>query len=169
MSELEGRGVAWTEERRPKAPRKRAETARELEGPAGPAGPLVPLVPLDRPDGRTQWTFEHDGRSYAVFTVDGELHVTDGACPHNGGPLAEGLVRDGVVTCPWHWYSYELATGRCRTAAGYELRRYPVVLVGGLPHAAIPAPEPPRSWSQILRAHARQAGPQDSAVGGPGA
>ena len=92
--------------------------------------------------GRTQWTFSHAGRSYAVFSVDGELHVTDGACPHNGGPLAEGLVRDGVVTCPWHWYSYELATGRCRTAAGYELRRYPVVLVGGRPHAALPAPEP---------------------------
>jgi nitrite reductase (NADH) small subunit len=177
VSELEGRGVAWTEERgtndegrrRLKAPRKRAETERELEGPGGPADPLVPLVPLDRPDGRTQWTFEHHGRSYAVFMVDGELHVTDGACPHNGGPLAEGLVRDGVVTCPWHWYSYELATGRCRTAAGYELRRYPVVLVDGRPHAAIPAPEPPRTWSQILRAHARQAGPQDSAVGGPGA
>ena len=87
-----------------------------------------------------------------------ELHVTDGACPHNGGPLAEGLVRGGVVTCPWHWYSYELATGRCRTAAGYELRRYPVVFVGGRPHAALPAPAPPRSWSEILRAHARQGG-----------
>jgi nitrite reductase (NADH) small subunit len=55
------------------------------------------------------------------------------SCPHKGGPLAEGLVRDGFVTCPWHWYSYELATGRCRTAVGYELRRYPVVLVGGRP------------------------------------
>ena len=116
------------------------------------------LVPLDRPAGRTQWTFEHAGRSYAVFEVGGELRVTDGTCPHNGGPLAEGLVRDGVVTCPWHWYSYELATGRCRTAAGYELRRYPVVLVGGRPHASLPAPEPTRSWSEILRAHARQGG-----------
>ena len=124
-----------------------------------PNGPDGALVPLDRPPGRTQWTFSHAGRSYAVFSVDGELHVTDGACPHNGGPLTEGLVRDGVVTCPWHWYSYELATGRCRTAAGYELRRYPVVLVGGQPHAALPAPEPARSWSEILRAHARQGGP----------
>ena len=75
-------------------------------------------------------------------SVGGELHVTDGACPHNGGPLAEGLVRDGVVTCPWHWYAYELATGRCRTAAGYELRRYPVVVVGGRPHAVLPAAVP---------------------------
>ena len=90
-------------------------------------------MPLDRPEGLGQWTFEHAGASYAVFAVGDELHVTDGACPHNGGPLAEGLVRDGVVTCPWHWYAYELATGRCRTAAGYELKRYPVVVVGGLP------------------------------------
>jgi len=106
-------------------------------------------VPLDRPEGASRWTFSHAGRSYAVFADGDVFYVTDGACPHNGGPLAEGLVRDGVVTCPWHWYSYELATGRCR--------RYPVVLVGGRPHASIPPAEPARSWSQILRAHARPA------------
>jgi nitrite reductase (NADH) small subunit len=117
------------------------------------------LVPLEQPEGRTQWSFEHDGCSYAVFMVDGELTVTDGGCPHNGGPLAEGLVRDGFVTCPWHSYSYELATGRCRTAVGYELRRYPVVLVGGRPHVSLPAARPARSWSEILRAHARPDGP----------
>jgi nitrite reductase (NADH) small subunit len=116
------------------------------------------LIPLESPAGRTQWSFEHAGRSYAVFTAGGELHVTDGACPHKGGPLAEGLVRDGFVTCPWHWYSYELATGQCRTAAGYELRRYRVVLVGGRPHVSLPAATPARSWSEILRAHARQGG-----------
>ncbi len=113
------------------------------------------LVPLEQPEGRAQWSFEHAGRAYAVFTAGGELHVTDGACPHHGGPLAEGLVRDGFVTCPWHWYSYELATGRCRTAVGYELRRYSVVLVGGRPHVSLPAATPARSWSEILRAHAR--------------
>ena len=123
-------------------------------------------MPLDRPEGASQWTFSHAGRSYAVFADGDILHVTDGACPHNGGPLAEGLVRDGVVTCPWHWYSYELATGRCRTAAGYELRRYPVVLVGGRPHAAIPPAEPARSWSQILRAHARPAAGTPAASAG---
>jgi nitrite reductase (NADH) small subunit len=113
------------------------------------------LVPLERPAGRSQWTFEHAGRGYAVFDVGGELHVTDGLCPHNGGPLADGLVRDGVVTCPWHWYSYELGTGRCRTAPGYELRRYRVVHDGGQAYAVLPPAAPPRAWSQILRAHAR--------------
>ena len=117
------------------------------------------LVPLEPPPGRTQWTFSHAGRSYAVFADRDVFYVTDGACPHHGGPLAEGLVRDGVVICPWHWYSYELATGRCRTAAGYSLRRYPVVMVGGQPHVELPVASPPRSWSQILRAHARRGGP----------
>ena len=56
--------------------------------PNGPGEPA--LVPLDRPPGRTQWAFSHAGRSYAVFEVAGDLVVTDGACPHNGGPLAEG-------------------------------------------------------------------------------
>ena len=127
-------------------------------GPAEPGGQSPALVPLERPAGQTQWTFSHAGRVFAVFDVSGDLVVTDGACPHNGGPLAEGLVRHGVVTCPWHWYSYELATGRCRTAAGYSLRRYPVVMVDGQPHAALPAAPPARSWSQILREHARPGG-----------
>lgn len=127
-------------------------------GPAEPGGHSPALVPLDRPPGRAQWTFSHAGRSFAVFEVSGDLVVTDAACPHNGGPLADGLVRDGVVTCPWHWYSYELATGRCRTAAGYSLRRYPVVMAGGQPHVALPPVAPARSWSQILREHARQGG-----------
>jgi nitrite reductase/ring-hydroxylating ferredoxin subunit len=114
-------------------------------------------VLLEAPaEGVTQWTFSFEGGTYAVFLVSGELYVTDAACPHNGGPLAEGLVRDGFVTCPWHWYSYELATGRCRTAAGYELRRYPVVMVDGRPHVTLPAPVAARSWSEILRAHAAE-------------
>jgi nitrite reductase/ring-hydroxylating ferredoxin subunit len=120
---------------------------------------VTTLVPLERPGDATQWAFEHSGRRYAVFAIGGELYVTDGACPHNGGPLAAGLVRDGVLTCPWHWYRYELATGKCRTAAEYELRRYPVVFIEGAPHAELPAVAPARSWSQILHAHAREATP----------
>ena len=123
-----------------------------------PTGPAIP--PWCR------WTALLGGRSgvlarralFAVFEVSGDLVVTDGACPHNGGPLAEGLVRDGVVTCPWHWYSYELATGRCRTAAQRPLARYPVEHVGGRLHARLrPVPRP--SWAALLRAHAREGRP----------
>jgi phenylpropionate dioxygenase-like ring-hydroxylating dioxygenase large terminal subunit len=32
-------------------------------------------------------------------------------CPHRGGPLEDAAVEDGCVTCPWHGYRFDLATG----------------------------------------------------------
>ncbi|MFT4977044.1 MAG: sulfoxide reductase heme-binding subunit YedZ, partial [Myxococcota bacterium] len=34
-----------------------------------------------------------------------------GVCRHQGGPLAEGRIIDGCVTCPWHGYQYRPETG----------------------------------------------------------
>jgi len=120
--------------------------------PAGPSGAaLVPLPPLDA-DGRGR--VEHGGRGYAVFTLHGELIVTDESCPHRGGPLSEGALREGGVVCPWHWFVFDLVSGECRTANVEPLRRYPVVDRDGVPHAQIP-PVVARSWSALLRDHAR--------------
>src|SRR5437763_187302 len=101
---------------------------------------------------------EHNGEGIAT--------ASGGAWPGHPG-RAGGRVRAGVIPCPWHWYAYELSTGRCRTAAGYELRRYPVVEVDGRLCASIPPAGPSRSWSQILRAHARQ-GPGSGSRSGEG-
>ncbi|HEY0359527.1 MAG TPA: Rieske 2Fe-2S domain-containing protein [Mycobacteriales bacterium] len=108
------------------------------------------VVPL--PLGATRLV--HHGHAYAVFVVDGETVVTDEACPHNGGPLSQGKVRDGAVVCPWHWYRFDLQTGECRTTAQLSLRRYPVVERDGRPHVELPEHRR-RSWSEVLRAHAR--------------
>ncbi len=54
---------------------------------------------------------EHEGRVYAIFNVGGTLLAIDGICPHQGGPLAEGMVERTVVTCPWHGWQFDLATG----------------------------------------------------------
>ena len=47
----------------------------------------------------------------AIFRDDGRLFALDGMCAHQGGPIAEGEVTGGCVTCPWHGWQYELATG----------------------------------------------------------
>ncbi len=122
--------------------------------------PGVTLVPLGAARGRRAWTIKHGGRSYAVFDVNGELEVTDAACPHYGGPLASGVVRDGVVTCPWHWYSFELRTGECRTSASYRLRKYPVISRDGSAYAELPDEARRLSWSRLLRSLARSARPR---------
>ena len=100
---------------------------------------------------RRAWTIKHNGGRYAVFNVGGELRVTDARCPHNGGPLASGMVRDGAVTCPWHWYCFDLRTGECRTAAGYRLRTYPVLDRDGRLFAELPGEARPRTWLGLLR------------------
>jgi NAD(P)H-dependent nitrite reductase small subunit len=52
-----------------------------------------------------------EGRHVALFRLDGEFFALDNMCLHRGGPLCEGLIDKGVVTCPWHFWSYEIDTG----------------------------------------------------------
>jgi nitrite reductase/ring-hydroxylating ferredoxin subunit/uncharacterized membrane protein len=41
----------------------------------------------------------------------GEIHALANRCTHRGGPLHEGEVGDGRVTCPWHGSQFDLRTG----------------------------------------------------------
>ncbi|MGH7034618.1 MAG: Rieske (2Fe-2S) protein [Stellaceae bacterium] len=48
-------------------------------------------------------------------------------CPHARGPLAEGKRNGDVVICPWHFFRFDLKTGKPPgTTSILELRRYPV-------------------------------------------
>lgn len=60
---------------------------------------------------------EHDGRIVALFHSDGRIWAIDGLCPHQGGPLADGVVRGTVVTCPWHGWPFDLCTGQSQIHA----------------------------------------------------
>lgn len=115
---------------------------------------LTTRVPLRRPATGDRWVVRDGTRTYAAFVLDGEVVVVAAACPHKGGPLVEGIVRDGAVVCPWHWYTYDLRTGACRTTDLYALHRYPVVEDGGELFVEVPVSRA-RSWSELLRSHAR--------------
>ena len=52
-----------------------------------------------------------DGRRIAVFRTERGLAAIDAACPHQGGPLGDGLVADSCVTCPLHGLRIDLGTG----------------------------------------------------------
>jgi nitrite reductase/ring-hydroxylating ferredoxin subunit len=47
----------------------------------------------------------------AVFKYDGKVSAVAGACVHQGGPLAEGRILGGCITCPWHGYQYRPGDG----------------------------------------------------------
>jgi len=113
----------------------------------------VTRVPLGDRGDRDRWTVEHDGRSYLVLDLGDRLVVTDALCPHKQNPLVDGLVRDGCLVCPGHWYAFDLATGRCRTADEVDLPLHPVVSQDGMLYAEVEL-APPMSWAERLRAHA---------------
>jgi nitrite reductase (NADH) small subunit len=58
---------------------------------------------------------EIDGHRIAVFQTRNGWHALDQRCPHKGGPLTDGIVADGCVTCPLHDRRFDLATGRCHS------------------------------------------------------
>ncbi|MFM8571179.1 MAG: Rieske (2Fe-2S) protein [Pirellula sp.] len=66
------------------------------------------------------------GNIIAVFRQGGSLYALDGTCMHQGGPLARGKLCQGTIQCPWHGWTYELATGNNTVTSQSMLKTYPV-------------------------------------------
>jgi nitrite reductase/ring-hydroxylating ferredoxin subunit len=83
----------------------------------------------------------------AVVNVKGKLHAINNSCPHQGAPLASGVltgmtvqrgpyetawVRDGeILRCPWHRWEIDVATGTTITEPRQKVPCYPVVVTDG--------------------------------------
>lgn len=68
----------------------------------------------------------------AIFNLEGTLHAIENACPHQGGPLGEGYLEgDGVVSCPWHGWTFDVRTGVSPIDPDMKVRRYPVKVEAG--------------------------------------
>lgn len=68
------------------------------------------------------------GERVAIFRYDGKLSAVSNLCAHQNGPLGEGRIIDGCVTCPWHGFQYRPEDG-CAPApftekiSTYQLKR----------------------------------------------
>lgn len=70
--------------------------------------------------------FVAGGVQVAVFRLrDGSLHATQAACPHAGGPLADGQTDVDVLVCPLHLYAYRWSDGAATSGAA-PVRLFPV-------------------------------------------
>lgn len=64
--------------------------------------PADRAVPLETPWG-----------TFALYPTPGGPLAAEAFCPHMFGPLWEGTLGEGRVTCPWHRWTFDLETGRC--------------------------------------------------------
>jgi nitrite reductase/ring-hydroxylating ferredoxin subunit len=71
-----------------------------------------------------------DGRHVAIFHLDDGLHALDNLCLHRAGPLCDGPIDNGVVTCPWHGWSYDIRTGTLVQDPRVGVSRYEVRVQG---------------------------------------
>lgn len=80
-------------------------------------------------------TVEVDGENYCVTHYEGQFGVLDNTCAHEGGPLGEGSIEGGKLTCPWHSWQYDPIKG------DHEVRAYDTKVENGKLLANFSKPE----------------------------
>lgn len=68
----------------------------------------------------------------AIFKYDGKLSAVHNVCKHQGGPLGEGKIVDGCITCPWHGYQYLPGNGQSPPPFTEKVATYELKLKGSM-------------------------------------
>jgi sulfoxide reductase heme-binding subunit YedZ len=89
---------------------------------------------LDIPDGRATIITPPAGERIAVFRDGDRVMAVSNVCRHQGGPLGEGRLLDGCVTCPWHGFQYDPANGRSPPPFTERIATYATRIVDGRVH-----------------------------------
>ena len=112
----------------------------------------VPVGPVaDVPDDRC--VAVGDGQ-VVVVRVGGELRAFENRCLHQDSLLAGGIVRNGVLSCPLHFWRYRVADGSL-IGSKRSLPRFPIDVVAGEAFVLVPDAPPPGSIREQLLDRAR--------------
>ncbi len=83
-----------------------------------------------------------DTMDIAVFrTATDQVFALRDKCPHKGGPLSQGIVHGGTVTCPLHNWRIDLASGEAQGPDEGCTNSYPVKVEAGVVYLAFAAEE----------------------------
>ncbi len=97
-----------------------------------PDGWLLVGPPSAIPDQRARIVTAAGGERIAVFRDSARIAAVTNLCAHQNGPLGEGRVIDGCITCPWHGYQYRLETGCAPAPFAEKLATYRLRLRDGV-------------------------------------
>jgi nitrite reductase (NADH) small subunit len=79
-------------------------------------------------------------REIAVFNLGDRFLATDNQCPHQGGPLCDGIVTGTSVVCPLHAWKVRLDSGAVERPAsgGVCVSTYPTRVEDGIVWLELP-------------------------------
>jgi nitrite reductase/ring-hydroxylating ferredoxin subunit/DMSO/TMAO reductase YedYZ heme-binding membrane subunit len=104
---------------------------REVADPA--AGDWIVVgAPDSIPDQQARIIAAPGGERIAVFRDGAQIGALTNVCAHQNGPIGEGRIINGCVTCPWHGYEYRLEDGCAPPPFTEKLATYRVRLRDGL-------------------------------------
>ena len=83
----------------------------------------------------------------AIFKYDGKISALSNVCQHQNGPLGEGKIVDGCVTCPWHGYQYLPESGASPPPFAERVPTFDVKLKGDRVWVSI-TPNPPGATAE---------------------
>jgi len=108
------------------------------------------LEPDELPEGRvTQTTC--DGDTVAITHFEGSYYAMDNECPHQGGPLGEGSIENGLLRCPWHGWDFYPDSGETPGAFDDCVTTYPVEEREDGVYVGFPAEQPrDRTVSDVI-------------------
>jgi nitrite reductase/ring-hydroxylating ferredoxin subunit len=115
--------VLWDEDEEMMVERQKALDAGATRDPG--ISDAVVLGTRDSVLARTPFCVEVRGREFRVVALDGEIVVHATTCPHRLGPLVDVEIVDGVLECPWHWYRFDVRSGRCTDGRRLHLPQAP--------------------------------------------
>ena len=102
---------------------RRTSHADHLSGKKAQSG-WVPVGRCDEFINHRAKVVNLSGERIAIFNNDGALSAVHNVCKHQMGPLGEGRIIDGCITCPWHGFQYRPEDGRAPEPFHEKLHTY---------------------------------------------
>lgn len=98
------------------------------------------LAADELPEGRvSQVTCEN--WTVCMTNVGGTYAALDNRCPHQGGPLGEGSIENGMLRCPWHGWDFDPLSGKPPGGFDDGVQTYPVEVRDDGVYVGFPAPD----------------------------
>ena len=102
----------------------------------------VPVCNVDSIPEKRACVVSCGGERVAVFKYDGRISAVSNVCQHQNGPLGEGKIIDGCITCPWHGYQYLPDSGASPPPFTEKVPTFRTLIVGNQVFVH-PSPLPP--------------------------